>query len=59
MLPDSRQYPVEVGLTDMFAGASRPVLALAALIATVPLAIVYAVSQRAVVRGLVTGASTG
>ncbi len=59
VLPDSRQYPVEVGLTDMFGGASRPMLALAALIATVPLAIVYAVSQRAVVRGLVAGASSG
>ncbi|HZT15887.1 MAG TPA: carbohydrate ABC transporter permease [Gaiellaceae bacterium] len=57
VLPDSSQYPVEVGLTDMFAGASKPVLALAALIATVPLALVYGVSQRAIVRGLVSGAS--
>lgn len=59
VLPDSSQYPVEVGLTDMFVGGSKPVLALAALIATLPLALVYAVSQRAIVRGFVGGASTG
>jgi multiple sugar transport system permease protein len=59
VLPDSSRYPVEVGLTDLFAGGSKPVLALAALIATAPLAIVYAVSQRAIVRGLVSGATTG
>jgi multiple sugar transport system permease protein len=59
VLPDSSQYPVEVGITDMFAGGSKPTLALAALIATVPLAIVYAVSQRSIVRGLVSGARTG
>ena len=59
VLPDASQYPVEVGLTDMFAGGSKPLLALAALIATAPLAIVYAVSQRWLVRGLVSGARTG
>ena len=59
ILPDASQYPVEVGLTDMFVGGSKPVLALAALIATAPLAIVYAVSQRWLVRGLVSGARTG
>jgi multiple sugar transport system permease protein len=59
VLPDSSQFPVEVGVTDMFVGASKPMLALAALIATVPLAIVYAVSQRAIVRGLSSGAATG
>ena len=59
VLPDSSQYPVEVGLTDMFVGGSKPVLALAALIATVPLAIVYAFSQRFIVRGLVAGAPVG
>jgi multiple sugar transport system permease protein len=59
VLPDSSQYPVEVGLTDMFVGGSKPLLALAALIATVPLAVVYAVSQRAIVRGLVSGAAKG
>ena len=56
---DTSRYPVEVGLTDMFAGGSKPLLALAALIATAPLAIVYAVSQRWIVRGLVSGARTG
>ena len=59
VLPDSSQYPVEVGLTDMFAGASKPMLALAALIATLPLAIVYAASQRAIIRGLVSGGMKG
>jgi multiple sugar transport system permease protein len=58
VLPDSSQYPVEVGLTDMFMGGSKPMLALAALVATLPLALVYAISQRALVRGLVSGAST-
>jgi multiple sugar transport system permease protein len=58
VLPDSSQYPVEVGLTDMFVGGSKPMLALAALIATVPLAIVYAVSQRAIGRGLLGGVAT-
>lgn len=59
VLPDSAQYPVEVGLTDMFAGGSKPVLALAALLATLPLAVVYAASQRAIARGLVSGAAKG
>ena len=59
VLPNASQYPVEVGLTDMFVGGSKPVLALAAIIATAPLAIVYAVSQRSIVRGLVSGATTG
>jgi multiple sugar transport system permease protein len=59
VLPDSSQYPVEVGITDMFGGGSKPMLALAALIATAPLAIVYAFSQRSIVRGLVSGATTG
>jgi multiple sugar transport system permease protein len=59
VLPDSSQYPVEVGLSDMFVGGSKPLLALAALIATVPLAVVYVISHRAIVRGLVSGATTG
>jgi len=59
VLQDSSQYPVEVGLTDMFGGGSTPLLALAALIATVPLAVVYVVSHRAIVRGLVSGSATG
>jgi multiple sugar transport system permease protein len=59
VLPESSQYPVEVGLTDMVGGASKPLLALAALIATAPLAIIYAFSQRFLIRGVVTGAATG
>jgi multiple sugar transport system permease protein len=59
LLPDSSQYPVEVGLSDLLLGGSKPVLALAALIATAPLAIVFVGSQRAIVRGLVAGSSTG
>jgi multiple sugar transport system permease protein len=59
VLPDASQYPVEVGLTDMLVGGSKPLLALAALIATLPLAIVYAASQRAIVRGLLSGATPG
>jgi multiple sugar transport system permease protein len=59
LLGDSSQYPVEVGLTDLLLGGPKPPLALAALIATVPPAIVFVVSQRAVVRGLLAGASAG
>jgi multiple sugar transport system permease protein len=59
LLPGSSQYPVEVGLTDMFVGGPKAQLALAALIATLPVALVFVVSQRALVRGLVAGASTG
>jgi len=59
LLPDSSQYPVEVGLSDMLVGGSKSQLALAAVIATIPVALVFVVSQRAIVRGLLTGASTG
>jgi multiple sugar transport system permease protein len=59
LLPDSSQYPVEVGLSDLLLGGPKPVLALAAVIATAPLAIVFVVSQRAIARGLLAGASTG
>jgi multiple sugar transport system permease protein len=59
VLPESSQYPVEVGLSDMFVGGSKPLLALAALIATLPLALVYAFSQRFLLRGLVAGAARG
>ena len=59
LLGDSRQYPVEVGLSDMFLGGPRPALALAALIATAPLAIVFVFSQRAIARGLLAGAGAG
>ena len=58
VLPDSAQYPVEVGLSDLLVSASRPMLALAALIAALPVALVFLVSQRALARGLV-GDTTG
>ena len=69
---DSNQYPMTVGLWDLLAstpsfnpaqgggGAStnifRPELALATLVAVIPVAIVFLVSQRALVRGLLGGA---
>jgi multiple sugar transport system permease protein len=57
-LAGERTLPVQVGLQDMFHG-SRPALALATLVAAIPVAIVYVFSQRALVRGLVSGASKG
>jgi multiple sugar transport system permease protein len=51
VLADSSQYPVQVGLSDIFQG-SRPAVALAALIAAAPVALVFVFSQRALVRGL-------
>jgi multiple sugar transport system permease protein len=59
VLPDSATYPVEVGLNDLLISASRPMLALAALIAAAPVALVFLVSQRALVRGLLGGAAKG
>jgi multiple sugar transport system permease protein len=58
ILPDQKEFPVQVGLSDIFQ-STRPAVALAALIAALPVAIVFVVSQRALVRGLVGGASTG
>jgi multiple sugar transport system permease protein len=57
-LSDERQLPIQVGLSDLFRG-SRPALALAALVAALPVAVVYLVSQRSLVRGLVGGATKG
>jgi multiple sugar transport system permease protein len=57
VLPDSAQYPVEVGLSDLLVSASRPMLALAALIAALPVAVVFLVCQRALARGLIGGAA--
>ncbi|MBV8258035.1 MAG: carbohydrate ABC transporter permease [Actinobacteria bacterium] len=72
VLADSNQYPIQVGLSDLLSSTPsfnpaqggggqtvdifRPELALATLIAIVPVAIVFLVSQRALVRGLVGGA---
>ena len=57
-LSDERQLPIQVGLSDLFR-SSRPAVALAALVAALPVAVVYVVSQRALVRGLVGGAAKG
>jgi multiple sugar transport system permease protein len=58
ILPDQKQFPVQVGLSDIFT-SSRPAVALATLIAALPVAIVFVASQRALVRGVVDGATKG
>ena len=57
-LSNERQLPIQVGLSDLFR-SSRPAVALATLVAALPVAVVYVVSQRALVRGLVGGATKG
>jgi multiple sugar transport system permease protein len=52
ILVDSSQYPIQVGLSDILNG-SQPEVALAALVAALPVAIVLVLCQRALVRGLV------
>jgi multiple sugar transport system permease protein len=72
LLANSNQYPITVGLSDLLASTPsfnpsvggggqsvhifKPELALATLLAVVPIAIVFLFSQRALVRGLVGGA---
>ncbi len=56
ILADDRQFPVQVGLSDIFQ-STRPSVALATLIAALPVAIAFVASQRALVRGLVSGAT--
>ena len=72
VLADSNQYPITVGLDNLLASTPsfnpsvggggqsvnifKPELALATLLAVVPVAIVFLFSQRALVRGLVGGA---
>jgi multiple sugar transport system permease protein len=72
VLADSSQYPIQVGLSDLLSSTPsfnpasggggqqvnifRPELALATLLAVIPVAIVFLVSQRALVRGMVGGA---
>jgi multiple sugar transport system permease protein len=58
ILSDERQLPIQVGLSDIFE-STRPALALATLIAAIPVAVVFVVSQRALVRGLAGGATHG
>jgi multiple sugar transport system permease protein len=71
VLADSKQYPIQVGLSTLLSstpsfnpatggggqqvGIFRPELALATLLAVIPVAIVFMLSQRALVRGLVGG----
>jgi len=57
-LSDERRLPIQVGLSDLFR-SSRPALALATLIAAMPIAVVFIVSQRALLRGLAGGATKG
>jgi multiple sugar transport system permease protein len=75
VLADSTQYPIQVGLANLLSSTPsfnpavggggqqvnifRPELALATLLAVIPVAIVFLVSQRALVRGLVAGAMKG
>src|SRR5205085_4582784 len=72
VLGDSSQYPIQVGLSDLLSSTPsfnpaqggggqqvnifRPELALATLLAVIPVAIVFLVSQRALVRGMLGGA---
>jgi len=71
VLADSTQYPIQVGLSNLLSSTPsfnpavggggqqvnifRPELALATLLAVIPVAIVFMLSQRALVRGLVGG----
>jgi multiple sugar transport system permease protein len=75
VLADSSQYPIQVGLSNLLSSTPsfnpatggggqqvnifRPELALATLLAVIPVAIVFVFSQRALVRGLVAGAVRG
>ncbi|MFI1093215.1 carbohydrate ABC transporter permease [Streptomyces sp. NPDC020917] len=71
MLPSSDQYPAQVGLgnlltsSPLFNSASgisdiyRPEIALAALITTVPVLVVFLFAQRALVTGMTAGATKG
>ena len=58
ILPNEKELPVQVGLTDIFR-STRPTMALATLIAALPVAIVFVVSQRALERGIVGSAAKG
>jgi multiple sugar transport system permease protein len=58
VLVDSSQFPVEVGLSDILQGPPSEI-ALATSIAVAPVVLVFVLSQRALVRGLVTGSGVG
>ena len=70
MLPDSSQYPAQVGLNTLLTSSSafntsaglgnqimRPELALAALVTVLPVLLVFLFSQRALVSGMLAGAT--
>ncbi len=57
-LSDERQLPIQVGLSDIF-GSTRSGVAVATLIAALPVAIVFIASQRALERGLFGGSTKG
>jgi multiple sugar transport system permease protein len=57
-LSDERMQPIQVGLSDIFS-SSRPALALATLVAAMRVAVVFVVSQRELLRGLVGGSTKG
>jgi multiple sugar transport system permease protein len=56
ILPNENLFPVQVGLSDIFS-STRPTVALATLIAALPVMIAFVVAQRALVRGLFGGAA--
>jgi multiple sugar transport system permease protein len=58
ILADDKQLPVQVGLSDIFQ-STRPAVALAALIAALPVAIAFVFSQRALARGALGGFARG
>ncbi|MDQ1021469.1 carbohydrate ABC transporter permease [Streptomyces afghaniensis] len=70
MLPDSSDYPAQVGLNNLLAASPlfntasgtenqimRPELALATLVTVVPVLVVFLFSQRALVAGMLAGAT--
>ena len=69
MLPSDTLYPAQVGLTNMLTASPvfntssgiidirRPELALAALVTILPILVIFLVSQRALVSGMLAGAS--
>ncbi|MEU8567929.1 carbohydrate ABC transporter permease [Streptomyces pathocidini] len=70
MLPDSAQYPAQVGLNNLLTASAvfnpsagtgsqilRPELALAALLTILPVLLVFLFSQRALISGTLSGAS--
>ncbi|MCX5269455.1 carbohydrate ABC transporter permease [Streptomyces sp. NBC_00199] len=70
MLPDSSDYPAQVGLNNLLTSSSvfntssgvsnhimRPELALATLVTIVPVLVVFLFSQRALVSGMLAGAT--